>query len=121
MKTITHNIEIEVFKAVVNVLIDKTVWKALKSVDCVEDDKEYYDGANAMHINTKSGYSILAFKSKEITHGIIAHECMHAVFSIMDRKGISYCIQSEEAFTYVLGYLVDKVTGVFRDNGIEIS
>lgn len=38
---------------------------------------------------------------------LIAHESLHVTFSILDYIGMGYCEDSEEAYTYVLGYIMN--------------
>lgn len=40
---------------------------------------------------------------------IIAHELLHLTFKILNRAGINYCKDSEEAFTYYQQYLFDQI------------
>ncbi len=44
--------------------------------------------------------------------GTIAHEAMHLTFDLMKRKGIKYCDESEEVYTYVLGQIVNQIISI---------
>jgi len=47
---------------------------------------------------------------KGVLMGIIAHEVFHAVTLIMDRIGVTFGIGvSDEAYAYLIGYLVEKI------------
>lgn len=43
--------------------------------------------------------------------GVLAHECLHATDFILWRAGISMTHSSEEAFNYLLGWMVEKILG----------
>jgi hypothetical protein len=48
-------------------------------------------------------------KSNDI--GILVHECFHAVCYAFNDKGLYLCEDSEEAFTYYLQWLIDRILG----------
>lgn len=41
--------------------------------------------------------------------GTIAHEALHAIFSILDIVGIKLSVESEEAFTYLHEYIFNAL------------
>lgn len=57
---------------------------------------------------------ILGFDSDYITQGVIAHECFHATAYILDYVGINLAGESEEAYSYLLGYLVEEVNKLIK-------
>lgn len=57
---------------------------------------------------------ILGFQKKGLTQGTISHECLHAVCYIMDYIGMPLGEQSEEAYTYLLGHLVEEVNKLIK-------
>jgi len=122
MKVI-KDLHIEVYDTVINVLIADTVYKALKQIDChKEKPREFWDSAKAVfNISPNNGCWALAFANDRVSVSTIAHECGHLAFAILKSKGVVYCHKSEEAFTYLLGYLVEKVTEIIINAGIEIS
>ena len=40
---------------------------------------------------------------------ILAHEILHLVFELLHRKGITYCSESEEAFTYDFQWWLETI------------
>lgn len=57
---------------------------------------------------------IMGFEKNLINQGTIAHECLHATFYILDYVGMSLDAGSEEAYTYLLGYLVGEVNKLIK-------
>ena len=49
--------------------------------------------------------------TKHNDFGILAHECLHAVCYAFEDKGIVLSEDSEEAFTYYLQWLIDRILG----------
>lgn len=41
--------------------------------------------------------------------GTLNHEILHAVFFILKKVGVVYSIESEESYTYLYGYLTEKI------------
>ena len=119
---ICKDLHIELYNTVLNILIADTVHKALKLIDChKERPREYWDGAHAVfNISPVNGCWALGFAADKMTPGTIAHECGHAAYAILRQKGIKYCRKSEEAFTYLLGYLVDQVTTIAINAGVDV-
>jgi hypothetical protein len=56
----------------------------------------------------------------KVTHGVIAHEVMHAVHEILTTIGMKLSNDSEEAYAYLTGWLIDKVYKVVSENNIKI-
>jgi hypothetical protein len=50
--------------------------------------------------------------SKDIS--VLAHECLHLTFYILSNASINYSIYSEEAYTYLHGYLVDQIITLIK-------
>lgn len=44
--------------------------------------------------------------------GTVAHEIFHAVCFIMEKVGIGFSNESDEAYAYLIGYLTDKVNEI---------
>lgn len=44
------------------------------------------------------------------SYGTIAHECAHAAMNICHRRGIIIDTGNQEPFTYLIGFLVNRVT-----------
>lgn len=72
---------------------------------------------DALHWNRGDGHSFLLFQIGNAPSGTIAHECWHAIRTML----IDYCgveIMEDEVTAYHLGYLVQQVTN-FRDELID--
>ena len=57
----------------------------------------------------KDGFPIIRFFDKNPDAGLIAHECFHAVYSILESKKIPLCYETEEVYAYLIQYLVNKI------------
>lgn len=106
------NVEIPIFKIVLNIAIGETCVEAMKCSENLHEalsvwsDWENTDAAYVYH-KKRNIHAIVI--SEEATIGTIAHECFHAVMTTLQLKGIKYSQKSEEAFAYTIGYLTDKV------------
>lgn len=65
-------------------------------------------------------YVVLNMDKMDKPNSTIPHECAHIVFSIMQDAGIKVCRKSEEAFTYLLGYITNMVYQVY-ENYLKIN
>ena len=54
------------------------------------------------------GYYAIAL-TEDASHGVIAHECFHAVCGILKTAGSNLSYDSEEPYAYFLTWLVDEV------------
>lgn len=61
------------------------------------------------HTFTETGMPVVIFV-EDLKHiPTLVHELMHAVFFILGDRGVGYCAESEEAFTYTVGQLLTDV------------
>lgn len=63
-------------------------------------------------IMTPTGQTILWLNKKPETcfeHGTLQHEIFHAVCFLMDRIGIVFSKESDEAFAYMIGYITKEI------------
>lgn len=51
----------------------------------------------------------VVFDKQYLKPSIVAHECLHVAIHILNDVGIKICSESEEAFTYLQAYLINKV------------
>ena len=58
---------------------------------------------------TRGHHHHVCFESKDITPGIIAHECKHALNDIFRYSGVKLDIDNDETECYLLGWLVNRV------------
>lgn len=63
----------------------------------------------------------LGNKFKKVSHGDIAHEVFHACASVLDFAGCKMNGGSEEAYSYLLGWMTDEVYKVIKKNKIKIE
>jgi hypothetical protein len=115
---VLQNIEIPIYRIVINVMVHKNCAKAVKLSKRLT--KEFYK-----QYDWKAMHGAYVYSEQNNIHSIvlagdagietIAHECFHAVMSVLQLKGIGYSQKSEECFAYVLGYLVKKVVEVKQE------
>lgn len=76
--------------------------------------------ANAVYGETKGGWSALCargeggdfglfFDARTVTHGLIAHECLHLTLWILDYCEVKVSSENDETPAYLCGYLTDWV------------
>ena len=61
---------------------------------------------------TKNNVSIIRFMNldkENIPHGLISHEALHITSYILKRVGIDFSFETEEAYAYLLHYIVDNI------------
>lgn len=46
--------------------------------------------------------------------GILAHECFHAAFFVLQRRGVVWSNESDEAFAYYIAWMFRSVLGRLR-------
>lgn len=72
-------------------------------------------GVIATVAHSQNGASLTRFKNPVIDHNTVAHECFHIAVALMEAKGIPLTDSSEEAWAYLMGFLVGKVTEMFKE------
>lgn len=58
---------------------------------------------------SKNGTSLIAFRNKHPSQGVIAHEALHYVHYLMDGRGIPYSEESDECHAYLLQWVVQNI------------
>ena len=53
--------------------------------------------------------------------GVVSHESLHATYRVMESIGVEHNQGSEEAFTYLLGYIVEKVHELYTNKLLELG
>lgn len=56
----------------------------------------------------------------KVTHGTIAHECVHATNMVLDDVGIHADLVNDEAQAYLLTWMVDQVHKFAEKNNFKI-
>jgi hypothetical protein len=71
-----------------------------------------FDYGTAKSVMFPTGQLLLYMKSKPVTYfeyGTLAHEIFHLACFVMERVGIKYSYDSDEAFAYLIGYLTKEI------------
>lgn len=95
-------------------LIDNNINK--RSADKVIrllDVRDFWSGSNKGFCYQFKGGQILIVLSElpDTIEGLgtLNHEILHAVFFILKKVGVVYSSESEESYTYLYGYLTEKI------------
>ncbi len=57
---------------------------------------------------------------RKITPGTISHEVFHATCAVLHDRGLLLTPDSEEAFSYLIDWMTDKVYDFMKHNNIKI-
>ena len=79
---------------------------ALKTFN-YESDWSNGDGCCLLCANEGTEISVVWTRNKKID--VIAHECLHAVFNLMEAKKIKLSNETDEVFCYLLQRLIKEV------------
>lgn len=71
--------------------------------------KSYLTGEYDGRVIDKDGALVVTFKMKNPDHGVIAHEAFHLTHAILTQAGVSLMYASEEAYAYLLGFIVNTI------------
>jgi len=117
------NLHIYHFDVVVSInQTDKQFSKSMKGQDMTDSDGLFNlpKTTNARAVMLPSNLSVIRFKIKDkIPHGVIAHEVFHISTFIMERIGMEFIImKSDEAYAYLINYLVDEIYEILNKNHI---
>jgi hypothetical protein len=66
-------------------------------------------GQNLATFSSSPKMLIIRFKERNPKDGLIAHESFHAVFRILNSIGLNPSYETEEAYAYLLDYIVNKI------------
>ena len=108
MKARKYKIKVEVYESTVYLVLSEDCTKSFNSYakkykwDPEEEDNQGY----FIKDNVQEYYMFLPFDAKL---GTIAHEVLHATFDILQDHGVTLSPESEESFTYLHDYLIQKV------------
>lgn len=112
-----EKINIPIYEHDVLISVDETddelyeqVKHSFKSRDEFDNSWINFESSNARTIcHDRDGYCIIRFKKEPLKHSLIAHEAFHATHFILDRVGIRLSDDSDEAFAYLLGYIIENI------------
>lgn len=104
-------IPVPLYRTSVHVLIGVSEKETKKYYKKLGGEKPEYcemgETTEALTVCDRSGL-VFILLSEKACHSIVAHEMLHATFYILDSRGIKLNDSSEEAFTYLLGYLMKE-------------
>jgi hypothetical protein len=97
---------------------DKDLYEHIKENISKKDFKKHMAKQTAIATTHKlrTGGILIRFKDDIDNPGIIAHEAFHAVVFLFKKIGISFCYESEEAYTYALEYLTNEILKIKTDH-----
>ena len=65
--------------------------------------------------NKKEGLShVIISRPSNANTTMVAHECCHATWRLLENKGFIPTTDTQEPFAYLLGFLTEKVTGLIN-------
>lgn len=88
------------------------------------DDKELYAHTLKRNLGGVASYVVLfnfENKYRNITHGVVSHECLHAMNFLLEDRGFEPSRYNDEADAYLLEWMVDKVYEFFYELESKIS
>lgn len=93
---------------------DKKVSKLLKKLDVKDEDipKASLEGCDGKYVMFRNGISIIRLPEIPKTPywlGVLSHETLHCVIEVLRSVDLPLCVESEEAYTYLYGYLIQKI------------
>ena len=106
-------IEIPVYNSFIWVYVEESTESILKHVkkiygrnapDDLFDLDEYTDARVVIY----NGCPRAVIFKGDVTPPIVSHEMLHVVCSLLNNRGLRFSEDSEEAFCYLLGYLVKE-------------
>lgn len=76
--------------------------------DSKDEALDWLDSSTAVYFTTKKNERIL-FLPYKVTNDEIAHESFHVAYALAKDRGIGMNDASEEAWAYLIGYIVKRV------------
>lgn len=80
--------------------------EAEETYNVMSDDMDDISLGKSVLLN--NGTTVLWLLSNE-DKGTMAHEIFHIAYFIMEKVGIGLCHKSDEAYTYLIGYITSKI------------
>lgn len=87
------------------------VLKVLDKYDLTEEDKEHVvmEGTGRTVIFSGNGTLLWLKEYPDPGSGVLAHECFHVVFFLLDKIQITIGDTNDELVAYMLQYLIDEI------------
>jgi len=118
-----HKFNVEIYDADFYILLHHHGWTFNKVERWIYDefDKilEVSEDSAAMHVSPRTLHQVIFIGPGAVPVMSIAHECLHATFSVMKNLNQT-SFNEEEPLCYLHGYLVEKVQG-FIDEAEKIK
>lgn len=110
----TKVIDIPIFTGKFAIIDTEKKFKYLAEKNCIEDDLPKWGESFGCVFTlddpvTGGDFSVIAISDHK--PGCIAHEAVHLAINIMEAKEIPSHKKTEEVLAYLVGYIVDEVTG----------
>lgn len=108
----TYNVKVQVFFLKDDKKILKKHNKLNKKINYNQENNFNAKAITYPRYTDKKGCNIVSilFDDKVINEGIIAHEAFHAATFILCPIDIKLSWESDEAFAYLIGYIVNEIT-----------
>lgn len=90
-------------------LLKRLIKLGIKEEEFQGSDGKDYTGNYRMFENGQSLIRLPKIPSTPFEYGVLSHEILHCVFTVMDSVGMKYSYKSEEAYTYFQGYITEKI------------
>ena len=107
----TSSIHIPIYERTILVTITKKVDKAVMLMD--KDHEKDGEGAEALVIEDYKGYINLIIHPKAKIN-TICHESFHITTGVLEAAGMELNSGSEEAYTYLIGWVAEKIDKKLR-------
>jgi|SRR5690606_3786968 len=116
--------KIPLYPRILDIVVDKNLDKIRKFYNFQNkiDDSIAHFTTNNLKYKKEKNYRVLIFISKKdkLTHGIIAHEALHATNFILDCIGYQFNPRDDEAICYLHTWVVDEIYKLIKKTNIEI-
>ncbi len=115
-------LDIPIYRGKLVYIISNDVERLKINIPKFSDNEIYAHTYFREYCGKQGFYIILNFSSKyrNILHGTIAHECLHATNFILRDRGLELSVEGDEAQAYLLDYIVDKLYEFVKKNNFTV-
>ena len=110
-----------IYKSDLTVLINysqkKTKKYFLNNYKFIPEQLTVQNDAFSLHMVKETGESKFIIWLERYDINVLVHELLHFTFQVLGDRGIKYCEESEEAFTYFLQGIFKRVTEDYQELG----